>query len=98
MIYITQLIYINEEMEDIFEQFETVAIPIIAKYGGELLLRTRPGSVVQAGTEVPYEIHLVSFPSDDHFERFKLDDGRKAFLHLKDRSVRKIVLIKGEML
>lgn len=37
MIYITQLIYIVEGREDIFDQFESVAIPIIAKYNGELL-------------------------------------------------------------
>jgi uncharacterized protein (DUF1330 family) len=98
MIYITQLIYINEGMEAVFDQFEAVAIPIIAKYGGELLLRTRPGLVVQAGAGVPNEIHLVSFPSDEQFERFKLDDGRRAFLHLKEQSIKKIVLIKGEML
>ena len=29
MIYITQLIYINEGQEHVFDQFEDVAIPII---------------------------------------------------------------------
>jgi hypothetical protein len=43
MIYITQLIYIQEGKENIFNQFEDIAIPIILKYNGKLLLRVRPG-------------------------------------------------------
>jgi hypothetical protein len=42
MIYITQLIYIKEGQEKIFDEFEDVAIPIIAKYKGKLLFRVRP--------------------------------------------------------
>lgn len=39
MLYITQLIYIREGQESVFHQFEDVAIPIISKYNGRLLLR-----------------------------------------------------------
>ena len=42
MIYITQLIYIKKGQENIFDEFEAVAIPIISKYNGQLLLRIRP--------------------------------------------------------
>jgi hypothetical protein len=42
MIYILQLIYIKEGQEEVFHQFEDVAIPIISKYNGRLLLRVRP--------------------------------------------------------
>lgn len=42
MVYFTQLIYIKEGQEKVFNQFENVAIPIIAKYKGQLLLRVRP--------------------------------------------------------
>lgn len=97
MIYITQLIYIVEGKENIFDQFEAVAIPAIARYGGQLMLRIRPSKddVLEAGIEAPYEMHLVSFPSDEHFERFKGDEARTQFLHLKDESVKAMLLIKG---
>jgi hypothetical protein len=42
MIYITQLIYIIPGQEAVFEQFEQVAIPLIAKYNGNYLFRLRP--------------------------------------------------------
>jgi len=96
MIYITQLIYINEGQEAAFHEFEDLAIPLIAVYGGELLLRTRGGEKIAGTMEQPYEIHLVSFPSQEHFNRFKLDDSRKAFLHLKEESVRVAMMILGE--
>jgi len=99
MIYITQLIYIFEGEQTIFDQFEEVAIPIIAKYNGKLLLRIRTPAenVIEAGMEVPYEVHLVSFESDADFEAFKQDAERLQYLHLKERSVRSVLLIRGEV-
>ena len=97
MIYLTQLIYIKEGQESLFHEFENIAIPIIAKYNGRLLLRVRPpeNSFVDVSIDKPYEIHLVEFDSEQDFEDFKQDDERKKFLQLKERSVKSILLIKG---
>lgn len=98
MIYITQLIYIIQGKENIFHQFEDIAIPLIEKYNGRLLLRIRPdkNAIVTADIEVPYEIHFVSFDTENDFENFKQDETRKIFLHLKNDSIRSSLLIKGE--
>ncbi len=63
MIYITQLIYIVAGQENIFHHFEDIAIPIISKYKGRLLLRVRPNndSFIEYHMDRPYEIHLVEF-------------------------------------
>lgn len=100
MIYITQLIYIKENEELVFNQFEEIAIPIISKYNGQLLLRTRPeaNSYIEANIEKPYEIHLISFGSDDDFRQFLQDPERKRFLHLKEQSIRSVMLIKGQII
>lgn len=37
MLFITQLIYIKEGQEDVFYQFEDIAIPVIKKHNGLLL-------------------------------------------------------------
>src|SRR5688572_16504806 len=97
MIYLTQLIYIKEGQENTFDQFEAVAIPIISKYNGRLLLRIRPteNEIIEKNTESPYEVHLVEFRDDSDFESFKLDEERKKFLHLKEQSIRSVLLIKG---
>ena len=97
MLYITQLIYLKEGQEIIFDQFEEIAIPAILKYNGRLLLRVRPGekAFVEANMEQPYEIHLVEFATDNDFDNFMHDEERKQFLHLKEQSIKTVWLIKG---
>lgn len=98
MIYITQLIYIREAQENIFHQFEDIAIPIIARYNGRLLLRVRPAenTFIEHHIDKPYEIHLVEFDAEQDFKNFMLDEERKNFLHLKEQSIHSVVLIKGK--
>lgn len=100
MIYITQLIYIVPGQEEIFNQFEDIAIPIIAKYNGRLLFRVRPddNSFIGHQLERPYEIHLVEFDTEKAFEDFKRDNERRKFLHLKEQSIKASILIQGEKL
>lgn len=97
MIYITQLIYIKDGQQSVFNEFESVAIPLIAKYNGTLLFRIRPDDLafVEGSMEKPYEIHLVKFESEQDFENFKQDDERRKFLHLKEQSIKTSILYKG---
>lgn len=97
MIYFTQLIYIKQGKENIFNQFEDIAIPAILKYNGKLLLRVRPSenNFIEHHIEKPYEIHLVEFNTEHDFENFMQDEERKKFLHLKEESIKTVLLIKG---
>jgi len=100
MIYITQLVYIIDGQEKIFDEFEDVAIPLISKYNGRLLFRVRPDDKAFVGPYVdkPYEIHLVEFDSEKDFENFGRDEERKKFLHLKEKSIKASILYKGSKL
>lgn len=97
MIYLTQLIYIVKGKEDVFHQFEAIAIPIITKYNGRLTLRIRPNkkTIIESNIEEPYEVHLVEFDTQEDFDRFKEDEERKSFLHLKQESIKASILIQG---
>ncbi len=98
MIYITQLIYIKQHQEKIFDEFEKVAIPIISRYNGKMMLRIRPdnNSILESSIEQPYEVHMVSFETEDDFEGFMKDEERKNYLYLKEQSVKSVFLFKGE--
>lgn len=100
MIFITQLVYIKEGQENIFHQFEEIAIPTILKYNGRLLLRVRPteNAFIENHIDRPYEIHLAEFASEQDFENFKKDEERKKFLHLKEQSIKSVLMIKGTKL
>lgn len=100
MFYITQLIYIKEGQEKTFDEFESVAIPIISKYNGRMLLRVRPAdnAYIQANMEKPYEVHFVEFDSEQDFGNFMKDEERKKFLHLKEQSIKASMLYIGARL
>lgn len=100
MIYITQLVYLIPGQEKTFDEFEAVAIPIIARYGGRLLFRVRPDETdyIEFTGERPYEIHLVEFDNEQDLERFKQDEERRKFVHLKEMSIRESVMILGKRL
>ena len=100
MIYITQLIFINQGKEAVFHQFEDIAIPVISKYNGQLLLRLRPSQkeTIECNIESPYEVHLIKFETNKDFENFMQDEERRKFLHLKEQSIKSSMLIKGQLL
>lgn len=100
MILITQLIYIMQGQEKLFDEFENIAIPTILKYNGRLLLRLRPtdNNFIENHIDKPYEIHLVEFQTQEDFDNFLKDEERKKYLHLKEQSIREAVLIKGTKL
>jgi hypothetical protein len=100
MIYITQLIYIVPGQEQVFNQFEAIAIPIIARYNGRLLFRLKPREhdFIESRIEKPYEIHLVEFDAESDFQNFMRDEERKKFLHLKEQSIKASVLYYGTRL
>lgn len=100
MILITQLIYIIEGQEKVFDEFESIAIPTILKYNGRLLFRVRPteNSFIESNIDKPYEIHLVEFKTQQDFDKFKQDEERKKFLHLKEQSIKTSILIQGNKL
>lgn len=100
MIHITQLIYIIEGQEAVFDEFESVAIPTISKYNGRLLFRLRPPkeSYIEFQIDQPYEIHLVEFDALEDFQNFMKDEERKNFLHLKEQSIKSSILYLGQKL
>jgi uncharacterized protein (DUF1330 family) len=83
-----------------FHQFENIAIPIISKYNGRLLLRirTNENSFIESNIEKPCEVHIVEFDTDQDFQNFMQDDERMKFLHLKEQSIKTSILFKGSKL
>jgi hypothetical protein len=67
---------------NIIDQYESIAISLISKYNGQLLIRSRPthGTIIAQHIEIPYEIHLVSFNTETDFENFMKGDERKKLL------------------
>jgi len=100
MRYYTQLVFVRPGKEEAFHEFEDHVLPLLAMYGGQLLLRWRytPGVVIDTTVGDPYEVHLVAFPTADDFRRYASDNTRTTYLHLKDTAVERVMLIEGVLL
>jgi len=100
MLYYTQVIFIKEGQRDLFNEFESYVLPLLERHGGTLLYRIRPADdcVIEANMDKPYELHLVSFPSREDFEGYAKDNDRLKYMHLKEASIEKALLIEGKML
>lgn len=96
---ITQLIYLNDDSEQDFLEYESIVLPLLEKYNGKLELRLRPGRdsfIHPSDGEVPYEVRIVSFETKEDFLRFKNDPVRIKNQDLLKNSVKKISVIESD--
>src|SRR3569833_307410 len=100
MLYYTQIIFIRESQQDLFNEFESYVLPFLERHNGTILYRVRPTDdcVIESNIEKPYELHLVSFPTREDFEGYAKDGDRLKYMHLKEASIEKALLIEGKML
>lgn len=97
MLYLTQLVYLHPGQEAAFEEFESQVIPLMSKYGGELVGRMKPGvgTWVDGIMAAPDEVHVVRFPDEAAFQAFAADPLRQELLPLKEQAIREVILIRG---
>ena len=93
---LTNLIYINEGSEDDFLKYEASVLPLLANHNGRLRYRIRPSKenfIYSIEEELPYEVHIVSFKTNEDFLNYINDPERLKFLDLGARSIKKIRMI-----
>ncbi len=56
-----------------------------------------PASLPGEANEHHKEIHIVSFPSDDAYEAYRVSPELAAFMHLREVSVVKTELVMGDL-
>ena len=66
-----------------FQAYEDKVLPLLKEYGGRLQRRLRN----ELGT---LELHIVSFPSDVAFQKYRSDPRRAAVAHLLETSSAKL--------
>ncbi len=85
-VYYTILLHIKSGERETFENYEGIALDQLSAYGGKLELRLENP---QPSASQPDEVHILSFPSNDHWEQFLADKERKRHTHLRDKSIKK---------
>jgi hypothetical protein len=65
-----------------FQAYEEAVLPLLSELGGVLERRLR-------NSDSTIEVHIVSFDSDQNFQRFRSDPRRASFTHLFEASAAK---------
>jgi uncharacterized protein (DUF1330 family) len=75
-----------------FEAFERAAAEIMATHGGRIehvVRRSEPG-------EGPFEVHIVTFPSEAALGEYRADARFKELWRLRDRVIARTEIWRGE--
>jgi antibiotic biosynthesis monooxygenase (ABM) superfamily enzyme len=84
-------LYINSGCQAEFEQFESAAVKIMGRYGGRIECRL----VCAQPDNQPSEVHLVTFPDAESFERYREDADLRALSELRSRAIRATTIWHG---
>jgi antibiotic biosynthesis monooxygenase (ABM) superfamily enzyme len=90
---IVAALYVNPGREAEFEQFESAAAAIMNRYGGRI--ERRIGCDPGPGGDIPHEVHIVTFPDQDSFARYRGDAELNALAGLRARAIRSTVVWRG---
>jgi uncharacterized protein (DUF1330 family) len=84
---LTQIVHVPAEGVAAFQRFESLVLPLMPRYGGALVSRWR-------GRDGEFEVHVVSFPSQEALDAYKADPERVAVLALLESSGAKTELVE----
>ena len=90
--------FIKDGKEDVFNEYESLALPILKNYNGKLIYRIRPRKedFIVFEEEIPFELHFISFPNNKDFINFTKDDKRNSFINLKEDAIKTSFIVKEE--
>ena len=92
-IVLVAALYIHPGHEAEFEQFESAAASIMKRYGGAI--ERRIGFAPKNDASLPHEVHIVTFPDTQAFERYRADADLVQLADLRTRAIRQTTTWQG---
>jgi antibiotic biosynthesis monooxygenase (ABM) superfamily enzyme len=95
-LYILVRLWIHSDLETEFEVYERKVARIMARYGGviERAIRTLRASD-DDGSDEPFEVHVLRFPSRDLYDAYRDDAERRALSSERAGVIRKTDILVG---
>ena len=94
-VFIVASLWIHAGRVAEFEAYERNAASIMRRHGGvvERAIRVAPPSVET--TDQPFEVHVVSFPSQAMFDAYRADAELKALAGARETAIAKTSIVVG---
>jgi antibiotic biosynthesis monooxygenase (ABM) superfamily enzyme len=93
-LYIIVRLWIQRGLEAEFEAYEHKVSRIMARYGG-LIERAIRTFTTDGGSNEPFEVHLLKFPSRDLYEAYRDDAERRSLSVERDRIITNTDVLAG---
>jgi len=77
-LYILVRIWIHSGRETEFEAYESKVSRIMARYGGVIELAIRTTGASDQGSDEPFEVHVLKFPSRELYDAYLNDAERRS--------------------
>jgi uncharacterized protein (DUF1330 family) len=75
-LYIIVRLWIHRTLEAEFEAYERKVSRIMARYGGVIECAIRVSGASDDGSDKPFEVHVLKFPSRDLYDGYRDDAER----------------------
>lgn len=87
------LLFLHPNRQAEFEQFEASAACIMRRYRGTI--ERRISLSPDSDPAPPHEIHIVTFPDRDSFDRYRRDSEIQALSSLRAEAIRQTIVWSG---
>jgi antibiotic biosynthesis monooxygenase (ABM) superfamily enzyme len=77
-LYIVVRLWIAQGRAAEFEAYERKVSRIMARYGGVIERAIRTSGAPDAGSEEPFEVHVLKFPSRERYDAYRDDAERRS--------------------
>jgi antibiotic biosynthesis monooxygenase (ABM) superfamily enzyme len=77
-LYILVRLWIHTGLEAEFEAYERKVSRIMARYGGVIERTIRTSKASDDGSDEPFEVHVLKFPSRGHYDAYRDDAERRS--------------------
>jgi len=95
VVYATVKLYGRNRIKGEFKAYETKAVNLFRKYGGEVVVAYSPARN-DASADFPDEIQILRITGTAEFERFMNDPERLAMSEERERVIRKTEIYLSE--
>lgn len=92
-LYILAKLWIHGGLEREFEAYERKVARIMARYGGAIECAIRPSPA--SGSDEPYEIHVLKFPSQALYDAYRGDAERLSLSRERDSIITRTDVLVG---
>jgi antibiotic biosynthesis monooxygenase (ABM) superfamily enzyme len=94
-LYILVRLWIHRGLETEFEVYERKVARIMARYGGVIERAIRTLRASDDGSDEPFEVHVLRFPSRDLYDAYRDDAERRALSSERAGVIRNTDILVG---